>query len=42
VTVVIGTHMVELASQAVVNVGFDFVTLTEDGLVKTDHQFVDR
>ena len=35
-------EMVRLASGEVVSVGSDFITLTSDGLIKTDHQFIDR
>jgi hypothetical protein len=34
-------EMVETASGKVSSVGFDFVTLTEDGLIHTDYQFID-
>jgi hypothetical protein len=34
-------HMVHLASDTVVSVGFDFIILDQDGLIVSDHQFVD-
>ncbi|OKJ16943.1 nuclear transport factor 2 family protein [Kitasatospora sp. CB01950] len=40
-TVRFGWEMVERASGAVVSVGFDFVVFTEDGLIRSDHQFLD-
>jgi hypothetical protein len=33
--------MVNLATDAAVSVGFDFLVLDENGLIRTDHQFVD-
>ncbi|RKR86187.1 SnoaL-like protein [Micromonospora pisi] len=35
-------EMVDIASGKVRNVGFDFVLLDQEGLIKSDHQFVDR
>ncbi|MDH6135469.1 hypothetical protein P3T37_004884 [Kitasatospora sp. MAA4] len=35
-------EMVHLASKEAVSVGFDFIVLDQDGLIKSDHQFVDR
>jgi hypothetical protein len=35
-------EMVDVASGAVRNVGFDFVLLDQDGLISSDHQFIDR
>ncbi|HEU4945752.1 MAG TPA: nuclear transport factor 2 family protein [Kribbella sp.] len=34
-------QMVTSASGEVNSVGFDFVVLTDDGLIKSDHQFID-
>lgn len=34
-------EMVNLATDAAVSVGFDFLVLDENGLIRTDHQFVD-
>lgn len=35
-------EMVNVASGVAVSVGFDFIVLGTDGLIKSDHQFVDR
>ena len=35
-------EMVHLPTGEVVAVGFEFLTLTDDGLIRTDHQFIDR
>lgn len=40
-TVRFNWEMVHVATGEVVSVGFDFMTLTDDGLIKTDHQFID-
>ncbi|WP_214412930.1 nuclear transport factor 2 family protein [Sphaerisporangium fuscum] len=35
-------EMVKAASGEVVSVGFDFIVLDDDGLIVSDHQFIDR
>lgn len=35
-------EMVALPSGEVVSVGFDFIVLDQEGLIRSDHQFVDR
>lgn len=40
-TVRFNWHMVHVPTDAVVSVGFDFLTLDENGRIRTDHQFID-
>jgi hypothetical protein len=35
-------EMVRRADEQVISVGFDFITRHDDGLIRTDYQFVDR